>query len=258
MRTQRSLPIEVHRAYCHAALGRFAGFFGLLSAVSWLALRLASNVDDWAARFLAAFWLVQAGSELREFRRVRARLDNSGITYADGWLTSRVGFADVLAWERDAKGNGVVLTTRDGRSRLVYLGQVAQVDREEVIAHLTTRLGPAAIRKRWSRSGVAWRHGLRDLAWLTVSLLAVMQVVDAASAWRAPRLVSPSMTLASAFAAHPPYGPRPEFYALPPAPYVELPLVFDGGYHGPWRFSHCHIEALGGMCGALDARASTS
>jgi hypothetical protein len=128
--------IEVHRAYHHVALSRFGAGCGLLSALCFLLL----NSRDWFGQWFAAYMLVMAAREAREFVRPCARTDDDGVTFADGWMTRRVAFADVLAWQYDPERYCVLFTTHDGSMWSLLLGEIACADRERLLAHLTTHL----------------------------------------------------------------------------------------------------------------------
>ena len=241
----RTPPIEVRRAYLHVALGRIASVAGLVAAMGFLAL---DSGDSWAPS-VTAFWLVTFAWEARKTGRPIARIDEGGMTYTEGWITRRVCFADVVAWEHDSGGVALRLTTRDGSEWGVNLGEVASTDRESVLGYLTAHLPPASIRERWKRPSSPFLcQGLAELALLAVLVLATTQLIGVASGWRAPATSEPSLahrTTAGAWDSQ--YGPRARAYVMPPPPHVDLPLRFDP-YSGPWRFSNCHIEPLVGAC----------
>jgi hypothetical protein len=188
---------------------------------------------------VAAFLLVWMVREAYDSYRLVARADAHGITYAAGWTTRRVAFADVVAWEIEAANQALMFTTHDDGRWWVNLRGTTPADRDRIIAHLKPRLPPAVVHEGLDVT----RPILAEATWYVVIMLASLQVVSwfpveetpapaprpiVSIGRREPERHAPSPKNETA------YGPYPTVYRAPFHPEPSPLILIEPCYSGPW------------------------
>lgn len=239
METNDERRFEVRRELRRVRLARLLVFGLLVSATS--AMFGSRIMEEPLGALVLVAVLERVAREIHDSRRPVARFDEHGVTYAEGWRTRRVAFADVMSWEAEREGRAVIFTTHDGATYPIWLREVASTDRKRILTYLEARLPPASIREHIEPI-VPGRVALVELAAFAVLVLATMPVLTwfprrdlartpvpapVVSLWPdvKPRLSRPPAT--------PPYGPFVGAYAAPFHPET-MPLALQPCYGGPW------------------------